>query len=62
MMAEILLKAQKYMNAKDALAIIGEKDKPKEKEGKREDWRGRKRERRNRQSSDESKWRDDKTS
>ena len=44
-MAEMLLKAQKYMNAEDALAAIGEEDKPKEKEGKREDRRGRKRER-----------------
>lgn len=38
-MAEMLLKAQKYMNAKDALATIEEEDKPKEKEGKREDKR-----------------------
>ena len=44
-MAEMLLKAQKYMNAEDALAAIGEEDKPKEKEGQREDRRGRKRER-----------------
>ena len=61
-MAEMLLKAQKYMNAEDALAAIGEEDKPKEKEGKREDRRGRKRERGDRQSSDGSKQRDDKTS
>ena len=38
-MAEILLKAQKYMNAKDALAIIRDKETPREKEeeGKGED-------------------------
>ena len=28
------------MNVEDALALIEEEDKPKEKEGKREDWRG----------------------
>ena len=33
------------MNVEDALASIEEEDKPKEKEGKREDWRGRIRER-----------------
>ena len=38
-MAEMLLKAQKYMNAKDAPAAIGDEEKPKEREGKREDRR-----------------------
>nr|XP_023895515.1 uncharacterized protein LOC112007405 [Quercus suber] len=61
-MAKILLKAQKYMNAEDALVAIGWENKPKEKEGKREDQKGCKRERRDRQSSDGSKQRDDKTS
>ena len=36
-MAEMLLKAQKYMNAKDALAAIDEIEKPKEKERKEDD-------------------------
>ena len=44
-MAEMLLKAQKYINAEDALAIIRDKEKPREREGKKEDRRGRKRER-----------------
>ena len=50
------------MIAKDALASIGKEDKPKEKASKREDWRGHKRERGDRQSSDGNKWREDKTS
>lgn len=32
MMVEMLLKAQKYMNAEDALAIIGDEEKPRERE------------------------------
>ena len=47
-MAEILLKAQKYMNAKDALVAIGEESMPKERESAKEDRRGRKRERKDR--------------
>ena len=39
------LKAQKYMNAKDALVAVKDKEKPREREGKGEDWRERKRER-----------------
>ena len=62
MMAEMLLKAQKYMNTKVALAAIGEENKPKEKEGVREDWMGRKRERGDRQNLDGNKRRDDKAS
>ena len=62
MMAEMLLKAQKYMNTKDALAAIGEENKPKEKEGVGEDWRGCKRERGDRQNPDGNKRRDDKVS
>ena len=43
-MAEMLLKAQKYMNAEDALAAIKRVDKPKEKKKEKEDdRRGRKR-------------------
>ena len=60
-MAEMLLKAQKYMNAEDTLAAIGEQSRPKGKESVREDQRGRKRERNDRQTSfDGNKWRDDK--
>ena len=36
-MAEMLLKAQKYMNAKDALAAIKGVEKPKEKKKEKED-------------------------
>ena len=39
-MAEMLLKAQKYMNVKDALAAIRNKEKPREREEKREERRG----------------------
>ena len=39
-MAEMLLKAQKYMNAEDALVAIQEVEKPKERERKEDDWRG----------------------
>ena len=46
MMAEMLLNAQKYMNAKDALATIEGVEKPKEKKKEKEkDRRGRKRDR-----------------
>ena len=44
-MAEKLLKVQKYMNVKDALVAIGDKEKPRERERKGENRRGRKRER-----------------
>ena len=44
-MAEMLLKAHKYMNVEDALVVIGEEIMPKERESAREDWRGCKRER-----------------
>ena len=36
-MVEMLLKAQKYMNAKDALTVIEGVEKPKEKKKKKED-------------------------
>ena len=48
-MAEMLLKVEKYMNTENAKAVIGEEDKPEEKEGRREDRRGRKKERGDRQ-------------
>ena len=61
MMVEMLLKTQKYMNVEDTLAIIGDEEKPREKEGKGEDQRGHKRERGDRQGTDGSEQRDDKT-
>ncbi|XP_075640554.1 uncharacterized protein LOC142612336 [Castanea sativa] len=44
-MAEMLLKAQKYINVEDALAAIRDEEKHREREKKGEDQRGRKRER-----------------
>ena len=41
-MVEMLLKAQKYMNAEDALAAIEEVEKPNERERKGDDLRDRK--------------------
>ena len=40
--AKMLLKAQKYMNAKNAVAAIRDDEKPREGEEKGEDWKGRK--------------------
>ncbi|XP_075655250.1 uncharacterized protein LOC142625491 [Castanea sativa] len=58
-MAEMLLKAQKYMNAEDALAAIGDEGKP-AKEGRKEDeCRGQKRERSGRRNSDGDKRNDE---
>ena len=49
------------MNAKDALAAIGEESRSKGKESVKEDWRGCKRERNDCQASfNGNKWRDDK--
>ncbi|XP_023896464.1 uncharacterized protein LOC112008364 [Quercus suber] len=61
MMAEMLLKAQKYMNAKDALASIRDVEKPADKGKKEDDRRGQKREHPDRQTSDGSKRKDEKT-
>ena len=44
MMAEMLLKAQKYMNAEDALVAIRDVEKSREKGRMEDDWRGQKRE------------------
>ena len=44
-MVEMLLKVQKYVNAEDTLAAIGDEEKPREREGKGKDRRGHKRER-----------------
>ena len=60
-MAKMLLKAQKYMNAKDVLAAIGEESRPKGKESVREDQKGCKRKRNDHQTSfDGNKLKDDK--
>ena len=61
MMAGMLLKAQKYMNVKDALATIKDVEKPRDKGRKEDDRRGRKRECSDRQTSDRSKRKDEKT-
>ena len=58
-MAEALLKAQKYMNAKEALATIDGVEKKKEKE---DDRRGQKRDRANRRNDEGNRWREDKNS
>ena len=60
-MAEMLLKAQKYMNVKDALVAIKDVEKTSGKGRKEDDRRGRKRECPNRQTSDKSKRKDEKT-
>ena len=60
-MIEMLLKAQKYMNAEEALATIRDVEKPTDKGKKEDDCRGQKRERPDRWTSDGSKWRDEKT-
>ena len=60
-MAEMLLKAQKYMNVEDALTVIERVEKPKEKRKEKEDdRRRRKRERANRQNTEGNRRRDDK--
>ena len=59
-MVEMLLKAQKYMNAKYALAVIKDEEKTSEKGRKEDDCRGRKRERQDRQTSDGGKRKDEK--
>ena len=53
-MAEMLLKAQKYMNAENALAMIQDEEKTSEK-GRKDYRRGRKRELQDRQTSDRGK-------
>ncbi|XP_075657842.1 uncharacterized protein LOC142627831 [Castanea sativa] len=60
MMAAMLLKAQKYMNAEDALVAIKDEGKTSEK-GRKEDYRrGQKRERSDHQTNDEGKRKDEK--
>ena len=60
-MAEALLKAQKYMNAEEALAAIDGADKSREKKKEKEDdRRGLKRDRADRQNDDGNRRREDK--
>ena len=59
-MAEMLLKAQKYMNAEDVLAAIRDVEKPGDKGRKDDERRGQKRERPDRQTSDGNRRKDDK--
>nr|XP_023879902.1 uncharacterized protein LOC111992266 [Quercus suber] len=60
-MAEMLLKAQKYMNAEDVLVAIRDGGRPRDKEERKDDdRRGQKRERPNRRTSDGIKRKDDK--
>ena len=60
-MAEMLLKAQKYMNAEDALAAIKDVEKLGDKGRKDDEHRDQKRERLDRWSNDGGKRKDDKT-
>ncbi|XP_075654777.1 uncharacterized protein LOC142624941 [Castanea sativa] len=59
-MTEMLLKAQKYMNAEDALTTIMDEEKPGKEGRKEDDRRGQKRERPGRRNSDEDKRKDEK--
>ncbi|XP_030970510.1 uncharacterized protein LOC115990880 [Quercus lobata] len=60
-MAEMLLKAQKYMNAEDALAAINDAERPGDKAKKEDDRRGQKREYPDRQNNDGNRRKDDKS-
>ena len=60
-MAEMLLKAQKYTNAKDTLAAINDVEKPGDKGRKEDDRRGQKRECPNRWMNDRGKRRNKKS-
>ena len=59
-MVEMLLKAQKYMNAEDAVAAIRDDEKPGDKGRKDDERRGQKRERPDRRTIDANRRRDDK--
>ena len=59
-MAEMLMKAQKYTNAEDALAIK-DVENPEDKGRKEDDYRGQKRECPNRRINDGGKRKDEKT-
>ena len=60
MLAEMLLKAQKYMNVEDALAAIKDIKKPGDKGRKEDDHKGQKRERLDRRINDRGKRKDEK--
>ena len=60
-MAEMLLKAQKYMNAEDALAVIEDAEKPSDKAKREDDCRGQKRDRPDCRNNDGNKRKDDKS-
>ena len=60
-MAEMLLKAQKYMNAEDAVVAIRDDEKPGDKGRKDDEGRGQKRERPDRRTTDTNRRRDDKS-
>ena len=60
-MAEMLLKAQKYMNVEDALAAIRDVKKPRDKGRKDDKRRGQKRELPDRRTNDKSRRKDDKS-
>ena len=61
MMAEMLLKAQKYMNAEDAVAAIRDDEKSGDKGRKEDERRGQKRECPDRRTIEVNRWRDDKS-
>ena len=60
-MAEMLLKAQKYMNAEDAVAAIRDDEKPGDKRRKDDEGRGQKREHPDCRTTDTNRHRDDKS-
>ena len=59
-MAEMLIKAQKYMNAEDAIAAIRDIEKLGDKGRKEDERKGQKRDRPNRWPTDENRRKDDK--
>ena len=59
-MAEMLIKAQKYMNVEDAIAAIRDIEKPGDKGRKEDERRGQKRDRPDRLPTDENRRKDDK--
>ena len=59
-MAEMLLKAQNYMNAEDAVAAIRDDEKPGDKGRKDDECKGQKRERPDRRTTDVNRRKDDK--
>ena len=61
-MAEMLLKAQKYMNAEEALAAIRDVEKPENKGRKEDERRGQKMEHLDHRFGDEGKKKDEKNS